>query len=154
MATPKKDLTGRRFGRLVAVEDTGERKSGHVVWLCKCDCGSVKNIRSGHLLRGTTLSCGCLRIENAKKIGSGLVGADYVEGTILNHLNSKSLSNNTSGTKGVTWNKRAKKWTAGLMLKKKYYHLGYFSTKQDAINARKEAEEKYFRPMLEKYGRE
>ena len=29
-----------------------------------------------------------------------------------------------------------------------------FKSKQDAINARKEAEEKYFKPILEKYNRE
>lgn len=56
------DLTGQRFGRLVAVKSiydgTGRKK-----WLCKCDCGNEKIIPTGHLTSGSTKSCGCLQKE-------------------------------------------------------------------------------------------
>lgn len=61
----KLDLTGKRFGRLVAIEDTGEKtKSGHnCIWLCLCDCGNYIKSDTGDLRSGTTKSCGCLRRE-------------------------------------------------------------------------------------------
>lgn len=55
-----KDLTGQRFGRLVALRDTGNRQSGAVIWECRCDCGNVKLVSSVHLTFGETQSCGCL----------------------------------------------------------------------------------------------
>ena len=56
----KKDLTGQRFGRLVAFEPTDKRSSGSVVWRCRCDCGNVVEVPVKRLTRGTTRSCGCL----------------------------------------------------------------------------------------------
>jgi len=59
------DLTGRRFGRLVVLYDTGERKDGHVVWHCRCDCGNEVDRRSDYLTSGHTKSCGCYNRERA-----------------------------------------------------------------------------------------
>lgn len=59
-----RDLTGTRFGRLVALKRIGSNCQG-AVWLCKCDCGDVCNVGQ-HLLRfGKTKSCGCLQKELA-----------------------------------------------------------------------------------------
>ena len=57
------DLTGQRFGRLTVVADTGERRSGGVVWLCRCECGGEWTGTAVQLVRGTTRSCGCIRRE-------------------------------------------------------------------------------------------
>lgn len=51
------DLRGQKFGRLVAVA-VAERHNG-AVWLCRCDCGNDKLVRSGHLRNGGVRSCGC-----------------------------------------------------------------------------------------------
>lgn len=53
------DLTGKRFGRLTVISRCDD-KSGKISWLCKCDCGNVKNISAGHLTSGDIKSCGCL----------------------------------------------------------------------------------------------
>lgn len=58
-----KDLTGQRFGRLVVTERAGIDKSKHAVWQCCCDCGEVRFVSSGNLLRGMTSSCGCIKSE-------------------------------------------------------------------------------------------
>jgi hypothetical protein len=58
------DLSGRRFGRLVAVERVGTRL-GHPEWRCRCDCGSECVVTSNALRKGTQ-SCGCLRREFLK----------------------------------------------------------------------------------------
>lgn len=54
-----------RFGRVVVIERT-ENIADKVVWLCACDCGVEKAIRSGQLLSGRARSCGCLKIDIAR----------------------------------------------------------------------------------------
>lgn len=66
----KLDLTGKRFGRLTVIEESG-RKNGGVVWRCKCDCGNEVCVRSNTLRRGRTVSCGCYNRERATKHGMG-----------------------------------------------------------------------------------
>lgn len=63
----KNDLTGQRFGRLVAKQVVGRNKRGLVLWLCMCDCGSEKIADASSLKRGSTKSCGCLRKETSRK---------------------------------------------------------------------------------------
>lgn len=56
----QRDITGMRFGKLVAVEPTELRAEGTVVWRCRCDCGG-EVLSSLHQLRsGYRKSCGCL----------------------------------------------------------------------------------------------
>lgn len=57
------ELAGKRFGRLVAVKDTGRRKQGQSVWLCLCDCGQISEVQSSNLRSGNTRSCGCLKAD-------------------------------------------------------------------------------------------
>ena len=55
---PAKNLTGRRFGKIVALKSTLERKNGNVIWECKCDCGNMFQALSHNLIRGSYKSCG------------------------------------------------------------------------------------------------
>ena len=64
------DLTGQRFGRLIAVNPTDERRNGSVVWECKCDCGNTTYVQAGSLRSGGVTSCGCAR-------GSDLTGQKF-----------------------------------------------------------------------------
>lgn len=57
------NLIGKRFGRLVVIEQIGKNKHGHILWLCRCDCGQEKIIRGGHLRDNKIKSCGCLNAE-------------------------------------------------------------------------------------------
>lgn len=61
-----KDLTGSKFGRLtvIGIADTGTRKT---YWVCQCDCGNTKTVRSDSLQEGRIKSCGCLKREQDKK---------------------------------------------------------------------------------------
>lgn len=63
------DLTGQRFGRLIAVRATDKRKNNKVVWECKCDCGNTAYVIGTTLKNGNTSSCGCLRKENTARLG-------------------------------------------------------------------------------------
>lgn len=61
------DITGQRFGRLIALSVDHIAPSG-AKWLCKCDCGNSVITYSASLRFGKTASCGCLRTENNIKL--------------------------------------------------------------------------------------
>lgn len=61
-----------------------------------------------------------------------------------NQMNAKIRSNNSSGYAGVCFRKSTGKWYANIQVNKKRIQLGTFIKKEDAIKARKEAEEKFF----------
>jgi hypothetical protein len=56
------DLSGRRFGMLVAVARVPYHTK-KVNWLCQCDCGGSHIARSSRLTAGITISCGCISRE-------------------------------------------------------------------------------------------
>ena len=60
-----------------------------------------------------------------------------------NGRNKSIPKNNSSGVVGVCWNKPSKKWQAQIRVNGKQIHLGGHLRKEDAIQARKEAERKY-----------
>ena len=60
------DITGKRFGRLLVVQDSGKRGTkGEVFWQCLCDCGAIHNAIGGNLRSGSISSCGCFASEQA-----------------------------------------------------------------------------------------
>ena len=67
------DLTGQRFGRLLAIEKVGTANSGHALWLCLCDCGNYHTTTSNQLQSGTS-SCGCLQRERASQSAKSRTG--------------------------------------------------------------------------------
>lgn len=81
-----KDLTGKRFGRLIVIKYTGKTDKRHnTLWLCKCDCGNITEANSYRLKNGEIKSCGCLYKENLKKINGNynLIGKKYSLLTVL-----------------------------------------------------------------------
>lgn len=61
-----------------------------------------------------------------------------------NKQNAKLSSNNTSGVTGVKWHSRDNIWEAYIKVNYKEIYLGRFQNFNDAVAARKEAEEMYF----------
>lgn len=53
------DLTGQKFGFWTLLErrPLSEKKKRH--YLCKCECGTVKEVEQSGLVRGASTSCGC-----------------------------------------------------------------------------------------------
>lgn len=76
------DLTGQRFGRLVALSPADKHK-GRTCWLCQCDCGKQAIVTTQQLRRTNgTRSCGCLHSEgliarNKKEYVYDLTSYDY-----------------------------------------------------------------------------
>lgn len=53
------DLTGNRYGKLLATEFKGFNENRKAIWLCQCDCGQSWTGLGNSLTSGRTISCGC-----------------------------------------------------------------------------------------------
>ena len=61
-----------------------------------------------------------------------------------NTMNSCIRSDNISGVRGVSWDKRKNKWVAKITVNQQNIILGYYNSFEDAEKARKIGEDKYF----------
>lgn len=82
----KRDLSQEKFGRLQPLYPTEKRKNKSIVWVCKCDCGTIKEIPAYYLTGGGVKSCGCLKKEK-DKLPKGnvidLVGQKFYHLTVI-----------------------------------------------------------------------
>lgn len=152
---PFQDLTGRRFGRWLALvraplpkKTSGRVKNG---WLCRCDCGTERVIPTQQLLSGRSTSCGCKRTESTAKAihenGRNTLGRFH--GTVVSQLRRKTLNrNNKSGVRGVYWSAGERRYIAKIGVQGRTVTLGRFQTLEEAAQARAQAEKKYFSPLL------
>lgn len=151
----KIDITGKRFGKLTAVKFSYTEKNKYY-WDFKCDCGGETTLRTDYVKSGRVKSCGCLNKEqleshrNKEKLLKA-TKRDCYKNTKICILESKLRCTNKSGHKGIYWDKDTKKWRAALTIQGKRYQLGRYNELKDAIQARKEAEEQYFKPIIEEY---
>ena len=86
-------------------------------------------------------NCPCRDSENNNRLDNRKNNLRFVTFN-ENARNAGMKSNNTSGYIGVS--KYKNKWLSRICFNKEIIHLGYFKEKEDAIQARKEAEIKYF----------
>ncbi len=61
------DITGKRFGRLIAIACVNNL--GQSRWRCQCDCGKSVHVAQYNLRSGNTRSCGCLKRNVCSEIG-------------------------------------------------------------------------------------
>lgn len=92
-----KNLTGQKFGRLTVLSRDGIGISGHIRWLCQCDCGKTKAVLGSSLKSGNTKSCGCSTGRYVEEIP----GTRYGRLIVLNRGGNKSSKDGT--LRGATW---------------------------------------------------
>ena len=152
------DLTGKTFGRLYVIEKDMSLAHRNSHWICRCDCGTIKSIRGSYLLCGDAKSCGCLHTETLVRNGRKTIVDNSVEQMHDNKEfntqfqvieNPNPPKNNTSGCKGVGWDKKRQCWQAYIQVNKKHMNLGRYRKFEDAVAARLAAEKKYFKPLIE-----
>ena len=99
------DITGQRFGRLVAIAPVEHQKGKGVRWLLICDCGGKVNHWAGAIRSSKgSRSCGCLRHEPTAKT-HGLTGTKEYRSWY--HMKSRCLNSNDKwfhkyGGRGIT----------------------------------------------------
>lgn len=97
------DLKGQVFGNLTVIEKDQNRISNSgSYWICKCECGNIKSVKSSSLRRGEIQSCGCYR---NKKIAE--TKRNQSENEMLNKkfgkLTIKSRSERKSNDGALYW---------------------------------------------------
>ena len=136
-----KDITGQRFGRLVALFPihTSQYMKEKTVWHCQCDCGNEVDVVSVSLLRGLTKSCGCLNREQQKNMHDHM---HYTDNTCIERLIRAQTNEqeNKAGFRGL-FLKKDGRYRVTITFRKVRYHLGYFKNYGEAVQARLEAEE-------------
>lgn len=144
------DITGRRFGRLTALQPLGRVDSrGSALWLCRCDCGAELELSYNNIMYTNQKSCGCQKREHEQRLNTYLV---HVAGTSVDMLRSKKVpTDNTSGYRGVYFIRG--KYVAKIVFQKKAYYLGAFDEIQEAARVRQEAETVLFDGAAEHYSR-
>lgn len=149
---PKRiDLTGQDFGELTVValsDKLDKRHSNTRLWECLCSCGKTTYVLGSALRAGNYKSCGCKRVERRDEGVKRHIETDTIDGTRKSALTSKLHKGNKSGHKGVIWVESRKKWRAFIGIQGKQKFIGNFNTIEEAIEARKRAEEIYHKPYL------
>lgn len=148
----KRDLTGERFGRLTVLgrsEKRGSRGARTVpLWECLCDCGKLTYKATDTLTNPKVSMCGECAVQYAAEGMRRHAG--FVDGTQISRLkNTKLNTTNTSGARGVYFERTSNKWRARLRFQGKLMDFGSYSSFEAALQARKNAEQEYYGVYLE-----
>ena len=96
---------GTRFGRWTILQYSGY-KNHNRQWLCKCDCGTEKNVSQSLLTKGLSTSCGCYRKEYLSKLNTTHNGSNTRLYAIWNKIKDrcykqKSKDYKNYGARGI-----------------------------------------------------
>ncbi len=139
------DYIGKRFNHLILIKNLNKLdKNNSKLALFKCDCGNTKELVFTQVLNGEVTSCSCRNRGKNSNLASDDIRKKHIE-----FYKNKTQKNNNTGYTGISHIN--KKYRVRIQINHKSIHVGYFDNLQDAIKARKVAEEKYFKPVLEKY---
>jgi len=145
------DLTGKRFGALVALRPVprSQNPSGYLCWLVRCDCGNEKVVNAQGLRDGYITSCGCVRkVSSRGKIDRDIGRAN---GTTISRLKKIMNSDPAHGITARHQSGGIVCYRACIMAAGKRIYLGSFADYESAVAARRNAEKKYFLPLIQEW---
>ena len=93
----KKDLLGKKFGKLTVIGYTNENRHGSALWKCLCDCGNICYATTEGLRTGDNKSCGCSNLGREKFIKQNSVylnGKKFGKLTVLGETDMRSNKGN------------------------------------------------------------
>lgn len=139
------DYIGRRFNHLTLIKNLNklDHRNSKLA-LFRCDCGNTKELVFTQVLHGEITSCSCQNKGKNSNLTSTNVRNKHIE-----FYKNKTQKNNKTGHTGISL--VGGKYRVRIQINHKSKHIGYFDNLQDAIKARKNAEDKYFKPILDKY---
>lgn len=149
-----RDLTGQHIGKLTVIGrsnryvNRGKRRVR--LWKCVCNCGNITYKATDALTSAAENSCAeCAAKHNA---ACARENAGFVDGTQLAKIKDMTPSAaNTSGCRGVSFDRSKGLWEAMIIFRRKRQRLGYFKNYADAVEARKKAEDIVFGEFLAQY---
>ena len=87
------DLTGQKFSRWTVIEIAERNKHNQVMWKCRCDCGTIRDVTASSLKNGNSKSCGCLQRDSvSNKTASNFVdltGKKFGRWTVLQRVENR-----------------------------------------------------------------
>ena len=149
------DLTGQHIGALTVLgrsDKYAKRGKRRVrLWECRCDCGATTYKATDTLTADVENSCAeCAQKRNA---ACARDNAGFVAGTQLCKIRDlRPTAANTSGCRGVSFNKRTDRWEAVIIFRQKRTRLGSYKRFEDAVEVRKRAEQRIFGEFLDTVG--
>lgn len=140
---------GEIYGKTIVLDEYA-RKNKTTKWKCRCGyCGKEFYATISSLKKGSVISCGCQNTARRKELVKDNIG--FIDHTSLSAISSnrKLNKNSTTGVNGVSFDKDKQKYVAQIYFQRKNYFLGYYDSIAEAKEARKNAEEKIYKPFLE-----
>lgn len=149
------DLTGQVFGRLTVIGRSEKRNPRGArttpMWECRCECGNI-TYKATDTLTNPDESM-CQECHNKLAPEKARSAAGFVGGTQISKIkNMKPTAANSTGVRGVQFDKRSGRYRARLKFQGKILNFGSYRTLEEAAAARKAAEEEYFGAFLEEIG--
>lgn len=101
----KRDLSGKKFGYLTALEDVGVHGNTEWrSWKCKCVCGEITYVGSSNLRNGHTQSCGCNGRKVLKiKVNGKIYRRTDLTGEVFGKLTVTGVDTHQKDTNYTTW---------------------------------------------------
>ena len=135
---------------LTPIKSTDERYNNEVIWEFRCDCGNIIRRSLAQVKRNTKLgyvcSCGKHKTDNKSAKSRQNISKVTEDGGNLSLIRKETAySTNKLGVKGVSYDKKRRKYVAQLSYKKKSYLLGRY----DTVEAAKKAYDKKRNELLE-----
>lgn len=93
-----KDISGQRFGRLVAEKFLYYDEKYRDHWLFHCDCGRVKEMAAANVKWGRVRSCGCMAKEHAKSLKT-----EDIQGKKFGQLTAVRPTDQRDGSGSIVW---------------------------------------------------
>lgn len=148
-------------GQVAIVDDAEFEKVSAFDWCAKY----VPCTKSFYAVRNESIVIGGVKKRRTMSLHRFIMGLKYGDKRQVDHQNHDTLdnrranlrvcthvenarnvrmhSNNSSGYRGVTWNRDRKKWLAQAQLNSKQRYLGLFDTKEKASRAYEEFTDKH-----------
>lgn len=98
----KFDMTGQVFGEWTVIERAGKASSGNLKWLCKCSCGTIKEVDGNSLRSGRSKCCRrCLTPHNKTRFSGDPIQTIW-SGMKQRCYDKNQLSYATYGGRGIS----------------------------------------------------
>lgn len=85
------ELSGKRFGKLVAIRLLGVNKHKQRIWECICDCGKTTISIASKLQQNRKISCGC-SAKDWHRLPPGWASRNEIYGQYRGKANRRNIS--------------------------------------------------------------